>query len=144
MWWRSLVALLLLAGMLSATERQFEGIPDWVLPGIVAVESSSYWRGPTLVYVNRKRGRHGERGPTQLTRAAFDTVARPGEKFERLSTDMDFAVEITVRYLRWLKSLRPTSGWDTVVAKYNGGLRATANGSEYLEAVRELGRNAIR
>lgn len=140
--WRSLLAVLLTAGLLTATERHFEGIPDWVLPGIVAVESSSYWRGDLLIYVNRKRGRHGERGPTQLTRAAFETVARPGEKFERLSTDMDFAVEITVRYLRWLRA--QSSSWDQAVAKYNGGLRATTNGSEYLEAVRELGLAYVR
>jgi hypothetical protein len=139
---RVAVLILLVVALLPGVERRAEGIPDWVLPGIVAVESSSYWRGTTLVYVNRKRGRHGERGPTQMTRAAFDTVARPGESFARLSTDMDFAVELTVRYLRWLR--RQSSNWDDAVAKYNGGLRATAAGNEYHEAVKDLGTAFLR
>lgn len=139
---RSLLALLLCTALLSAVERHFDGIPDWVLPGIVAVESSSYWRGAELVYVNRKRGRHGEMGPTQMTRRAFNTVAYPGERFERLATDMDFAIEVTVRYLRWLRA--HSASWNDAVAKYNGGLRATAANSEYLDAVHDLGASFIR
>lgn len=134
---RLILFLLMLSSAMPALDWHYAGVPDWVLPGVVAVETSSFWRANgEFVYVNRKRGRHGERGPTQMTRAAFDTVALPGEKFERLQTDMEFAMDLTIRYLLFIRQRSPN--WDVTLARYNAGLAAPGN-SEYSTAVREIG-----
>lgn len=55
------VLLLALAISLRATDE----VPAWCMAGIAAVESSSYYDGNRIVYVNQRRGRNGEVGVWQ-------------------------------------------------------------------------------
>lgn len=99
-----------------------EDVPDWVMVGILKVETKSYYdaRG-NIVYVDRRIGRHGERGPYQMTRIAFDQIKRPGESFYRLSTDLEFAEDAAQRYLLWLNKHYGKGRWSRVVMMYNAG-----------------------
>ena len=69
-------------------------IPDWAYHSILAVETGSYYdENGDIVYVNQRRGRHGERGPFQMTYIAWKDIRKPGEKFINIQTDMVYAQE---------------------------------------------------
>jgi hypothetical protein len=136
---RCLLALLLL-GTLHATDDP----PAWAIPGILMVESSSFYRSDgSICYVDRKTGSAGELGCCQVTRAAFRCVAKRGESFRRLATDSAFAVEIATRYLRWIYEHRAGHDWLRAIGMYNAGFgtdRASMNRRiKYLNKVRTKG-----
>ena len=56
---------------LSASE-----VPDWVLTGILKVETRSYYNDEGIVYVDRRVGRAGERGPYQMCYKAWKQIAQ--------------------------------------------------------------------
>lgn len=114
---RFLLCLFLLISILPAAE-----VPEWVLVGILHVETDSAFKADgSIDYVNRKRGAHGERGPFQMTHAAFDSVKDPGEKFESLSSDLDLAKGCARRYLLWLDKHWGHGDWVRNVMMYNAG-----------------------
>lgn len=95
-------------------------IPEWVLPGILRVETRSYYNGDgTIHYTDKRRGRAGERSAFQITKSAFRQVAHRGEQFWQVETDQAFAQVIAVRYLLWLRQRSPS--WDRAVEAYNAG-----------------------
>lgn len=99
-----------------------EPMPAWVLPGIMAVETRSYYHTDgTIAYVDRRTGAAGERGPFQMTRDAFDLVKNPGERFEDLSTDSRFAETLAVRYLDLLWRTFSDREWFVAVGRWNAG-----------------------
>lgn len=96
-------------------------IPAWVLPGILHIESRSYFTTTGIVYVDRRVGADGELGPFQMTRDAFDLVARRGEEFERLKHDTAFAQDLCERYLHLLWSDFSDRDWFTATGRWNAG-----------------------
>lgn len=129
------IAIVLLLAALAALAHA-EDIPDWVMPGILYVEShSAYREDGTIHYVKRSRGAHGERGCFQCTRIAFDQVKRPGEQFWQIETDTVFAAEIAWRYLHWLRG--GGRSWEQVVESYNAG--PGRRSVRYLMAVKAAG-----
>jgi hypothetical protein len=108
--------------------------PDWVTNGILAVESSSYYDGPTLVYVNQARGRHGERGPWQMTNIAWRDIGSPG-RFRALQTDPAFARKCFQAYIG--KLYDRAGSWELAVEWYNAGPRHRS--PAYLRDVKRLG-----
>ena len=113
-----------------------EDMPSWVLPGILAVETRSYYQDDgSIHYTDKRRGKAGEYGPFQMTRAAFRQVSRRGEPFWKLETDRVYAEDLAVRYLYHLRDR--ASSWEQAVQWYNRGPhhRATA----YLRAVKRAG-----
>ncbi len=97
-------------------------MPAWVLPGILAVETrSSYGRSGDIHYVDRRVGAAGELGPFQMTRDAFDLVAQPGERFESLATDHDFAEVMARRYLLVLWRTFSDRNWFVAAGRWNAG-----------------------
>lgn len=111
---------LLLAVTLSAVTLSAVEVPDWIRIGIIRVESSSYWTDDGKIrYVDKRRGKHGELGVAQMTRAAFNQIKRKGEQFWMLESDRYFAEECMQRYLLWLYAR--TKNWDRAVEAYNAG-----------------------
>jgi hypothetical protein len=114
---------------------------DWKVPrnlvkGILYVETRSILRpDDTVKYVDRRVGQAGERGPTQIKRMTFEQVAKPGEKFERLQRDTQFALDVTERYLTWLRS--QTHSWAEAVAAWNVGTEDPSKGRRYRQEVME-------
>lgn len=99
-------------------------IPAWVMTGIMYVETQSYIRKGTtddIVYVDRRRGSSGERGPYQITLDAFNDVKHSGEYFFQVEIDTKFATEITLRYLRWIDKNYSHGDWNKAVRYYNAG-----------------------
>lgn len=126
-----LLCLLLLVSVAGA-----EDIPDWILIGIPRIESKSYWTDDgTLIYVDKRRGSHGELGPFQCTRIAFNQVKLHGEQFWRVETDREFAATIAARYLLWL--YKQSGSWDLAVQWYNHGPHHRS--PAYLAAVKAAG-----
>jgi hypothetical protein len=134
----NILVLFLVTAVLGASEE----VPTWVLSGILFVESSSFYAADgSIVYINHKRGRHGELGPFQCTKAAFKDIRAPGDSFPRLATDPAYAEAIAVRRLRWLQEqLGPD--WDLVVRGYNAGATGArrGRGQGYLEDVQAAAR----
>lgn len=112
---------LLLVCLLLSSAVNAEDIPKWVMSGILFTESSSYYNGKAIVYVNRAVGGDGELGPFQMTRAAFDQVKKPGESFSRLARDPAFAERKAREYLSWLYSGPAQGSWNMAVTMYNAG-----------------------
>jgi hypothetical protein len=128
---RSLAALILCVALAAV-----EDMPDWVLPGILATETKSYYREDgSIVYVNQQRGSHGEIGPFQVTKRAFRQVRQPGEQFYTMETDRVFSEVIAVRYLYWLREHH--TSWNQAVQAYNAGPHHRS--TKYLQAVRKSG-----
>jgi hypothetical protein len=120
--------------------RQWQ-VPRWAVSGILEVETKSQLRpDDTVKYVDKRRGRNGERGPTQIRRIAFEQVKEPGEQFWRVESDPTFAIAVTERYLLWL--YRQTRSWSGAVKAYNAGLggRRGEQAQDYYERVRAAGR----
>lgn len=116
-----------------------EEMPAWVLPGLLAVETSSnYTAAGEINWVDRSRGKSGERGAFQMTKAAFATVARPGEKFSDLDSPA-FAEAMARRYLLHLYNGKAHGSWTSAVIFYNTGSRRSLAGRRYLAAVRTAG-----
>lgn len=116
-------------------------MPRWIIAGILAKETRSTLRSDdTVRYVDKRRGAAGERGPTQLKRCAFDQVKKDGEAYWRVETDIDFALDITERYLLWLK--KQTGSWRDAIQAYNAGMggRSGPTAHDYYLAVREMAR----
>ena len=96
--------------------------------GILAQETRSrLTSADQVVYVDRRRGAAGERGPTQIRRIAFDQVKKPGEQFGQLECNTEFALEITERYLLWLRGA--VGSWEGAVRAYNAGLGGYQGGA---------------
>lgn len=97
------------------------GVPIWVLRGILHVETrSSIREDGIIIYVDKRRGAHGERGPFQCTRIAFEQV-RDNEKqsFSLLERDPVYAEYIACKYLAWLYNRHHS--WRRTVEEYNAG-----------------------
>lgn len=112
-------------------------VPRWAVKGILRVETrSKLLPDDRVVYVDKRRGLAGERGPTQIKRVAFTQVAKPGEQFWKLEKDTEFALDVTERYLLWLRA--QTRNWNEAVAAYNQGLgnAHSDDGREYAAKVR--------
>jgi len=112
---------LLLITILSIAVIQASAVPDWVLRGILKVETRSYYTDEGLVYVDRRIGHHGERGPYQMCYKTWKQIARKGEQFKYLSTDMEYAKTCTIRYLQWLNKHYGHNNWKAVVQMYHRG-----------------------
>jgi hypothetical protein len=114
-------------------------VPRWIVAGILAQETRSVLRPDDSVrYVDKRRGAAGERGPTQIRRIAFDQVMKPGEAFWKVEVDVDFALDITERYLLWLR--KHAGSWERAIRAYNVGLEKSGwAGSSYYADVRRLG-----
>lgn len=125
-----------------------QDIPSWVLPGILLVETKSYYLKNDLIYIDKRRGAHGERGPFQMLPIAFRQVALPGEKFADLERDMEFAEALAIRYLYWLYNGPARRSWRVAVGMWNVGTdyvlaRDGQTAATYREAVREGGRDLV-
>jgi hypothetical protein len=97
-------------------------IPEWILTGILKHESRSYYdENADIVYIDKRIGKDGERGPFQMRKICFDEVSKRGEKFVKLSKDMSFAEELTVRYLLYLFNGPAKNNWRVAVGMYNTG-----------------------
>jgi hypothetical protein len=137
------LSLIVLSLTLHAVEagKDIWGLPDWILPGVLAIETRSYMNEDgVIIYVDKRVGRAGEYGPFQMTRDAFNLMKKKGEKFERLKKDMPFAEEIAARYLFWIYNNKARRDWTRAVAMYNEGFRPSDVGYGYAQRVREAGR----
>jgi hypothetical protein len=106
-----------LAGSLIAEEP-----PQWVLDGILMVETGSYYRADgTIKYKDMRRGDAGEYGPFQMTRRTFNDMKRKGEQFWMLETDTKFAATMAIRYLTWLDKHYGHGDWHRNIEMYNAG-----------------------
>ena len=113
--------LLLSLIILSLSAIQATDIPDWVFDGILKVETRSYYKGEELVYVDRRIGRSGERGPYQMCYNTWKQVAHAEEKFRTLSTDTHYADTCATRYLEWLNKHYAHNNWNRLIEMYHRG-----------------------
>ena len=129
----ALIALLF-CSLCQAQERI--DIPHWVLAGILRVETGSFYREDgSIRYVNKDRGRAGERGCFQIQKVAFNQVRHKGEQFWEIEQDTAFCEEIAWRYLTWLYQNSAKGSWKLAIEKYNAGPRG--RNKRYLEDVIE-------
>lgn len=125
---------LLIASMLPVSALEYP--PDWVIRGILHVESRSFVDGNGHIqYVDKRVGKHGERGCFQMTQAAFDMVKQPGERFKDLDNP-HFAEYKFVQYMRWLGKW--ATSWELRVMMWNMGPGRKA--VDYLHRVRNAGK----
>ncbi len=124
----------------AAIDETADELPTWILPGIAMRESSSYYLDGYLVYVNRKIGAAGERGPFQETQAAFAETDRVGD-FWRLSASPNFAISRAERRLRFLR--QRLGSWSLAVSAWHVGVRGLRihpkEAADYLSAVMKAG-----
>lgn len=119
-----LIVLFLLALQLGATDVDDYGIPNWILPGILAVETrSGYAPDGSIIYHDHRIGSSGELGCCQVTRAAFEAVKLPLQYFDRCATDSAFCEAIAARYLWWIYEHRAGHDWLRTVGMYNAGFK---------------------
>lgn len=96
--------------------------PQWVLDGILYVETKSIYREDgSIKYVIQTRGAAGEYGPFQMTRAAWKQIKRKNEPFWKLETDTKYAEELAARYLMWLDKHYGHGDWRATIQMYNAG-----------------------
>jgi hypothetical protein len=122
------------------------GMPSWILPGILAVESSSYYADGAIVYVNRRVGAAGELGPFQITRAAYLDVATSAGLRATFRT-LKFSTRIgeIVATLILERHHVATGSWAEAVIRYHVGARGDrAEGERYLDQVRAAGLAYLR
>ena len=129
--------------LLASTVVASDAVPDWALEGILSVESASYYEaapGTRIVYVDKRIGAAGERGPFQMTRIAFDQIARSGESFTRLGTDTRYAEGKARAYLLWLYEGPAQKNWERAIGMYNTGptgyYRNRSTASRYTRSVK--------
>ena len=121
--------LLLLMTTLFAIE-----VPDYVMIGILKVESSSYYREDgSIKYVDMTRGKDGERGCFQMKRIAFNQIKRKGEQYWMIEQNTVFAEECARRYLVWLYENSGNQDWSLTIQKYRTG--PSGRSLRYLERV---------
>lgn len=94
-------------------------VPHSLLVGILACESSSYYVGDRIVYVNRGDGAAGEVSCFQLKRSALKDVGLSAHRAE-IRTDPAFAEYAAVLYLRRL--YRATGSWREAVIAFHVGM----------------------
>lgn len=115
--------LLLVCSML----REGEGLrlappPDWVIPALIHVETSSTITSGTI----NRRNNHNDRdsvGVLQCRPIAFKDVQTqfPGRKFNDQEFDDNLAMAVCVAYIiKWRHKGEP---WVTSVCRWNGGPR---------------------
>lgn len=110
--------------------------PQWMIDGILMVETKSYRRADgSIKYVDKTRGAAGEYGPYQMTRAAFKDVKRKGEQFWMLETDTKFAEELAIRYMKWIDKHYSHGDWHRAIEMYNAG--PNKHSPQYLKKVLE-------
>lgn len=114
------LVLLLLATTLHSLENE---VPCWVLAGIMAQETRSSYAidGDTIIYVDRRVGKHGELSAFQIRRIAWQQIKQPGERFEDLATDQRYAELCAMRYLLWLYNNSAKGSWPHAIQYYNAG-----------------------
>lgn len=124
--WKRIVIFSLLfgalIGYLSYDEPKIDGIPSWVIKGILWVESDSTITDEGIVYRGNQpwlRNKLTHAGCMQITRIAFRQVAWGGEKYEDLENDNQFCLEIGERYLRYLYNR--DHSWERAVEAYHAG-----------------------
>lgn len=109
--------LLLLMTSLYAVE-----VPDYVIRGILKVETQSYYRADgTIKYVDMTRGKDGERGCFQMKKIAFNQIKRKGEQFWMIEQDKALAEDCARRYLVWLYNNSGHQDWYLTIQRYNAG-----------------------
>jgi hypothetical protein len=85
--------LLLMMTSLFAVE-----VPEYVMVGILKVETRSYFKEDgTIQYVDKRRGTHGELGCYQMTRKAFNQIRQQGEQFWMIEQDKVLAEDCARR-----------------------------------------------
>lgn len=100
-------------------------IPDWVIQGILQVETrSSVNKNGNIKYVDKRRGLAGERGPFQMRKCSFDMVKKRGDQFWMLETNTEFAQIKAEDYLLYLYNHHANKNWKTTVAMWNTGPNA--------------------
>ena len=104
-----------------------DDVPPWVMRGMLHVETSSYYDGGRIVYVNQRRGRAGEVGAFQATPATLRLYGFSPSLFEQ---DTVYAERVTRAILCHYR--RITGTWFGAVAAWNGGL----TGRERPKAIR--------
>jgi hypothetical protein len=133
------VLTLLLSLVVACQAQERIDIPHWVLAGILRVETGSFYRADgSIRYVNKERGRAGERGCFQVREIAFKQVRHKGEQFWQIEQDTAFCEEIAWRYLTWLYQNSAKGSWHKAVEKYNAGPRG--RNRRYLDDVIEAAR----
>ncbi len=141
-----LCSLAFLILVLCTVARGEDGIPSWVLPGILNVETRSHYADDGhIIYVDQRRGADGEIGPFQMTRIAFRQIQRHGDDFWRMETDRFYAEEMTRRYLVFLYETAANHSWHRAVAMYNCGPAdgTSERARSYAAAVEHAGRRAL-
>jgi hypothetical protein len=121
-----IITLFLLVTSLSSVLAATDEVPYWVLVGIMAQESRSYYAtdaqgNETIVYVDRRTGAAGELSAFQITRIAWEQVRRPGDRFGDLARDQVYAERIAMDYLLWLYNGAAHRSWPHAVQMYNRG-----------------------
>ena len=123
-----ILACLILAASLCSAD-----VPQWVVRGVAFAESSSYYKDGALVWVNHGRDRDSL-GPFQVREIAWRQVAKPGERFEDMGTDVLYAETVARRYLTWIYRHSGKQDWDLTIEKYNAGPRGRS--PKYLAKVK--------
>ena len=119
-------------------------IPEWILTGMLMRETTSYYSDSgSIVYVDKRVGSAGERGPFQMKRICFDTISKPSESFYKLAKNTTYAEGMTVRYLLYLYNGPAHQNWKTTIGMYNVGpsnyKRYNRAANEYYTAVKNFG-----
>lgn len=98
-------------------------VPQWVLEGIIGRETKSYYsKNGNIVWVDRRRGKAGERGPFQMTPIAFRQVEKKNfSKFKKLEKDLVYAESMAIKYLLYLYNEHADRNWETAIGMYNTG-----------------------
>ena len=137
--WTCLAVLLLLA--LSILAASSEEMPAWVLPGLIARETSSYVQQDGRIrYVVQSRGSAGEVGITQALPA---TLRQHGASPSLFEQDVSYAMRVTAQILAHYRA--KAGSWESAVAAWRKGLggRTRKTAVEYAESVRALGESAL-
>jgi hypothetical protein len=119
-------------------------IPPWVLKGMLMRETTSYYSSiGSIIYVDKRRGSSGERGPFQMKRICFEVIHKSNEQFWKLEKDTKYAEELTIRYLMYLYNGPAHENWKIAIGMYNVGpsnyRRYINSANEYYNAVKNLG-----
>lgn len=98
-------------------------VPQWVLEGIIGRETHSYYsKNGNIVWIDRRRGKAGERGPFQMTPIAFRQVEKKNfSKFKKLEKDLVYAESMAIKYLLYLYNEHADRNWETAIGMYNTG-----------------------
>lgn len=97
-------------------------VPQWVLEGIIGRETHSYYsKNGNIVWIDRRRGKAGERGPFQMTPIAFRQVEKNFRKFSKLEKDLVYAETMAIKYLVYLYNEHANRDWETAIGMYNTG-----------------------